>query len=178
PVSQLSQAFWNVVQHELSPSQRRDLLLFITGLDRLPPPGVETLSIEAWKGTEGSAAIQRALCAIPTAHTCDNILELPNYWEALLRSEGIPTGVGATSEQIESQNEVQILLSLQLVRLKAIMKEKLLVAIANAGGGYGLDGMDGDDGTSILSSSGSRSLLSPFPSPCLSPSSAAASPLS
>ncbi|CAN0243386.1 unnamed protein product, partial [Discosporangium mesarthrocarpum] len=37
----------------------------------------------------GAAALRRGICALPTAHTCDNILELPNYWEALLRSEGL-----------------------------------------------------------------------------------------
>ncbi|CAN0532101.1 unnamed protein product, partial [Ectocarpus sp. 12 AP-2014] len=41
-----SPAFWSVVQIELSPEERRRLLLFITGTDRLPEAGCETLSIE------------------------------------------------------------------------------------------------------------------------------------
>lgn len=40
------QAFWGVVQSELSPEERRLLLLFITGTERLPEAGCETLSIE------------------------------------------------------------------------------------------------------------------------------------
>ena len=42
----LVQAFWSVVCSNLSPEERRLLLLFITGTDRLPEPGCETLSIE------------------------------------------------------------------------------------------------------------------------------------
>lgn len=40
------QAFWSVVRSELSWEERRLLLLFITGTDRLPEAGSETLSIE------------------------------------------------------------------------------------------------------------------------------------
>lgn len=40
------QAFWSVVCSELSSEERRLLLLFITGTDRLPEAGCETLSIE------------------------------------------------------------------------------------------------------------------------------------
>lgn len=47
------QAFWSVVQSELSPEERRLLLLFITGTDRLPEAGCETLSIEASDFKEG-----------------------------------------------------------------------------------------------------------------------------
>lgn len=31
---------------------------------------------------------ERALGTVPTAHTCDNVLELPNYWALLVRAEG------------------------------------------------------------------------------------------
>lgn len=34
------------------------------------------------------AAATKALGQVPTAHTCDNILELPNYWVLLMRAEG------------------------------------------------------------------------------------------
>jgi len=44
--SRNGQAFWWVVQSELSPEERRLLLLFITGTERLPEAGCETLSIE------------------------------------------------------------------------------------------------------------------------------------
>lgn len=40
------QVFWSVVRSQLSSEERRLLLLFITGTDRLPETGCETLSIE------------------------------------------------------------------------------------------------------------------------------------
>lgn len=40
------QAFWGVVQEDLSAEERRKLLLFITGTDRLPEASCEDLSIE------------------------------------------------------------------------------------------------------------------------------------
>ena len=30
---------------------------------------------------------RRMLAMVPQSHTCDNILELPNYWEALLKTK-------------------------------------------------------------------------------------------
>ncbi|CBJ26942.1 possible MAPK [Ectocarpus siliculosus] len=92
----LHEAFWSVVQIELSPEERRRLLLFITGTDRLPEAGCETLSIEIpFEVPGGSKDIETARLAatkslgqVPTAHTCDNILELPNYWMLLMRHEG------------------------------------------------------------------------------------------
>ncbi|CAN0539871.1 unnamed protein product, partial [Scytosiphon promiscuus] len=42
----LTQAFWSVVHSELSAEERRLLLRFITGTDRLPAAGCEALSIE------------------------------------------------------------------------------------------------------------------------------------
>lgn len=33
-------------------------------------------------------AAKKALGTIPTSYTCDNLLELPNYWAPLLRTEG------------------------------------------------------------------------------------------
>lgn len=36
-----------------------------------------------------AAAAAKALGQVPMAHTCDNILELPNYWLLLMRAEGV-----------------------------------------------------------------------------------------
>lgn len=44
---------------------------------------------------EAMAEARRALGVLPTAHTCENVLEFPNYWALLLRSEGLsPAGHG------------------------------------------------------------------------------------
>ena len=61
-VPPLSQAFWSVVHSELSAKERRLLLRFITGTDRLPAAGCEALSVEVsqdrnrwvYKGREGA----------------------------------------------------------------------------------------------------------------------------
>lgn len=48
----------------------------------IPPEG------SSEKGKEGRAlAAERALGIVPTAHTCDNVLEIPNYWSLMLRAE-------------------------------------------------------------------------------------------
>lgn len=39
-------------------------------------------------GDDATLAV-KALGIVPMAHTCDNVLELPNYWTSVLRAEGI-----------------------------------------------------------------------------------------
>lgn len=43
------------------------------------------MQIEAPFVALGAAEHKRMLGMLPQAHTCDNLLELPNYWEALLQ---------------------------------------------------------------------------------------------
>ncbi|CAM9110918.1 unnamed protein product [Ectocarpus fasciculatus] len=159
----LHEAFWSVVQSELSPEERRRLLLFITGTDRLPEAGCETLSIEIPFEVPGGSkdvetarlAATKSLGQVPTAHTCDNVLELPNYWTFLMRHDGrdektqlsaVPKG---DRERLES-------------RLREILAGRLRVSLNNATG-YALDDLDDDsdaDNTSnsLLTAGGSADI--------------------
>lgn len=79
--------FWEVVN--AWPRERKlQLLLFVTGSSRLPLPGSELLKIEAPFVALGLAEHKAQLGMLPQAHTCDNLLELPNYWDALLQVRG------------------------------------------------------------------------------------------
>jgi len=69
---------------------KRKLVKFATGSERLPPPGTEVLAVQLLDESAmgGGAA---TLGMLPQAHTCDNLLELPNYWEGVCESNGLPT---------------------------------------------------------------------------------------
>lgn len=53
-----------------------------------PPPPSAT---KAPLGTPAALA-RSALDRLPCAHTCDNVLEVPDYWSALLASAGVEDG--------------------------------------------------------------------------------------
>ncbi|CAN7998182.1 unnamed protein product [Ixodes hexagonus] len=63
--------FWELV-HEFSQEQKRKLLQFATGSDRVPVGGLSKLKLViARHGTDSDR--------LPTAHTCFNVLLLPEY---------------------------------------------------------------------------------------------------
>eukprot|EP00656_Telonema_subtile_P032983 TRINITY_DN3633_c0_g1_i3.p1 TRINITY_DN3633_c0_g1~~TRINITY_DN3633_c0_g1_i3.p1 ORF type:complete len:991 (-),score=181.41 TRINITY_DN3633_c0_g1_i3:14-2986(-) len=64
------QWFWGIVS-EFSERESRQLLSFVSGSDRVPVQGIETIPF----------VIQRseAIDQLPTSHTCFNILDLPCY---------------------------------------------------------------------------------------------------
>lgn len=63
--------FWSVV-HEMDEEQKRKLLQFTTGTDRVPVGGLSKLKlIIARNGPDSDR--------LPTAHTCFNVLLLPDY---------------------------------------------------------------------------------------------------
>ena len=128
----LHDAFWEVVDG-LTPQEKRGLLLFVTGISKLPEAGTEFLTIEMPFMPYGLEEHRKMLAMIPQSHTCDNILELPNYWEALLKTRPPP-----------SENDEQHLAMLR-EELRRVLKEKLALAIANAHG-YGLDSLEGGGG--------------------------------
>ncbi|GFR47973.1 hypothetical protein Agub_g9797 [Astrephomene gubernaculifera] len=142
--------------------RRRRFVEFVTGTARLPLPGSELLKIQAPFVAMGAAEHKATLGMLPQAHTCDNLLELPNYWESLLAVRGIrggPAAVTRGSAQLTPE---------QLAELRAearrILEERLELAVMNFQG-YGLDertgargggssdggggggGKDGDDGS-------------------------------
>jgi hypothetical protein len=61
-------------------------LHFVTGSDRLPLPGSELLKLEAPFVAFGAAQHAAQLGMLPQAHTCDNLLELPDSWASLLHT--------------------------------------------------------------------------------------------
>uniref|UniRef100_T1IQC0 Ubiquitin-protein ligase E3A n=1 Tax=Strigamia maritima TaxID=126957 RepID=T1IQC0_STRMM len=63
--------FWEIV-HELSLEQKRKLLQFTTGSDRVPVGGLSKLKLIISRNGPDSDRL-------PTAHTCFNILLLPEY---------------------------------------------------------------------------------------------------
>ncbi|KAJ1726472.1 ubiquitin-protein ligase (E3), partial [Coemansia biformis] len=75
------QAFWSVVEHELSEAQRRELCRFATSCERPPLLGFAELNPQfCISGTshanEDGSSIETRL---PSASTCVNLLKLPAY---------------------------------------------------------------------------------------------------
>jgi len=117
--------FWEVIS-SFTVKQKRDLLLFITGISKLPAKGSEFLTIEMPFLPISVEDHNKMLRMVPQSHTCDNILEIPNYWEAVVKSGDAPDGnVGE--------------------RVRQILREKLLVSIDFCKG-YGLDAVEGGEG--------------------------------
>ena len=63
--------FWNIVE-QLSESEKKELLLFITGSDRIPIGGISEVTITISRQGPDSENL-------PTAHTCFNHLLIPEY---------------------------------------------------------------------------------------------------
>lgn len=79
----------------------------------------------------------RAECERPDgscmqAHTCDNLLELPNYWESLLQTEGFQgSAANAPASRLPGLR----------AECERILDDRLTLAITCASG-YGLDMRD------------------------------------
>lgn len=69
--SQVIKDFWSVV-HALSMEDKRKLLQFTTGSDRVPIGGLSRLKLVIARNGSDSDRL-------PTAHTCFNVLLLPEY---------------------------------------------------------------------------------------------------
>ena len=65
--------FWEVV-HGLTEAQKKRLLMFVTGSDRVPIKGLASLQPPFVISRNGPASDR-----LPTAHTCFNHLLLPAY---------------------------------------------------------------------------------------------------
>lgn len=63
--------FWEAFQ-ELSTDQKKKFLLFLTGCDRIPIAGMNSISMTV-------QAVNASPQHLPVAHTCFNILDLPRY---------------------------------------------------------------------------------------------------
>jgi hypothetical protein len=85
----LCEALWRVLE-QWEPREKRRFVKFVTGADRLPPAGGEVISLQLPFVDVRSRRRGLMLGMLPQAHTCDNLLELPNYWEALCEQRGVP----------------------------------------------------------------------------------------
>ncbi|XP_077293912.1 ubiquitin protein ligase E3A isoform X2 [Arctopsyche grandis] len=71
PESQIIKDFWSIV-HNLSMKNKKKLLQFTTGSDRVPVGGLSRLKLIIARNGPNSDRL-------PTAHTCFNVLLLPEY---------------------------------------------------------------------------------------------------
>ncbi|OQR84110.1 hypothetical protein ACHHYP_13896 [Achlya hypogyna] len=106
-------AFWRVVD-EFSATEKRALIKFVTGIDKLPLPQTEILRLDMPWPVATSHEKKLVLLRLPQAHTCENTLELPNYYGGLDASDDLPQA------------------------LTVLLRTKLLYAMAH-GLGYDLD---------------------------------------
>ncbi|KAF0303632.1 Ubiquitin-protein ligase E3A [Amphibalanus amphitrite] len=85
--------FWRVVHDDMSDDDRRRLLEFTTGSDRVPVGGLRKLKLIIARNGPDSERL-------PTAHTCFNVLLLPDYRtreklrELLLKAVSFSKGFG------------------------------------------------------------------------------------
>ena len=111
--------FWSVVS-SFSPTMKRKLLNFITGSNRLPLQKSEKILIECPFMALSKSDHTKILQTLPQAHTCDNILELPDYYTSLVE----------VSENINDK--------VLLKECKSIVHQRVEFAITEFKG-YGLD---------------------------------------
>ena len=106
----------------LSAARKRRMLLFVTGVERLPAAGSAWLSVETptLLRVRDAADARRVLGTLPQAHTCDNVLEVPNYWSAVRAAHP-----GAPDAEVAA-------------RVDEVLRDRFDVAIDNADG-YALD---------------------------------------
>lgn len=115
------EAFWAVLKG-LSQDEKKQFLVFVTGLEVPPEPGVERLLVELPFSAFTDQEHVEMLDKLPQAHTCTNTLELPNYHEALVHSGRVsPDKIGP--------------------ELRRHLGEKLRFAMLETGG-YELDALD------------------------------------
>ena len=125
----------------MTPTDKRMFLKFVTGVDKLPLPKTECLKIEAPELCFSEEEFRQQWARLPTAHTCFNTLEVPNYAACLLELEH----GGRAADEIDDLESFQ-------ARLLKHVTGKLAVAIANTeGGGYGLDTAVRNRETTMLS---------------------------
>ena len=83
--------FWSVFHNDLSLEDKKKFLLFLTGCDRIPVGGMKALALKI-QVSDGEdltfvsdsafdVVLQRSAESthLPVAHTCFNLLDLPDY---------------------------------------------------------------------------------------------------
>ena len=112
----LDDALWQVLDAWPLP-KKLDFAKFVTGTDRLPLPKTEMIKVELPFFAFSDHDHARLLGTLPQAHTCENLLELPNYWESLLHVRGQGAGGGARQDL--------------LAELRRTLDDRLSFAVAN-----------------------------------------------
>jgi hypothetical protein len=120
----LRDALWHTID-SLDKAEKRKLLRFVTGVDRLPSAGTEMIKIEMPFTAFSADEHEKTLLMMPHAHTCDNILELPNYWQSLKAVRAKSATKPPTEEEL-------------IPELRHIIKTKVQCAF-NLSDGFGLD---------------------------------------
>lgn len=116
-------AFWSVVDG-LSRDEKRHFMLFVTGVESPPEPGVEQLTIQLPFAAFSKEEYVSMLGMLPQAHTCSNTLELPNYYDALVETGRCVPNTPAMEAE-----------------LRRVIRERLATAIYETSG-YELDATD------------------------------------
>ena len=90
----LRKVFFEVIDSRFTAEQRRELLAFVTGRRLLPAaPKTEHIRVEFPLSAMSPRENDAALARLPSSHTCDNTLELPNYLDALLLGSQSPWAI-------------------------------------------------------------------------------------
>eukprot|EP00798_Chlamydomonas_sp_ICE-L_P021531 gene21531-28521_t len=117
--------------------RRKAFLHFVTGSPRPPVPGTELLKVEAPFVAFGLAEYKAQLGMLPQAHTCDNLLELPDYWRLSAVFADWTKGYKKSSD-VPSGEKPQL-----VSQCKSILDDRLTIAVTTGIQGYGLDERDG-----------------------------------
>jgi len=96
--SQLPEDLWDVVD-DWPTEQKIQFVKIVTGSDRLPLPRTEMNKVELPFFAFSNRDHANLLRTLPKAHTCENLLEIPNYWESPLQAReraagGVPEARG------------------------------------------------------------------------------------
>ncbi|KAK9808871.1 hypothetical protein WJX72_005512 [[Myrmecia] bisecta] len=97
---QLLMALWQVLERWPVDMKRR-FVRFVTACERVPLPGMEVLRIELPFVAYNEADHRRLLTMLPQAHTCANTLELPDYWNSLIKARGIADPFSLPADQLQ-----------------------------------------------------------------------------
>jgi hypothetical protein len=107
----------------MRPTEKKQFLKFVCGSDKIGAPFENQLSVVIPSLSFTREDHLQCLRQLPTAHTCTNSLELPNYLNSLRYFHP-----HASEERI-------------FLQLKKTMRDKLMIAIEQGTQQYGLDSM-------------------------------------
>lgn len=121
----LAESLWRVLG-AFPPALKMQFVAFVTASRFLPTPKSEMIRVELPFMALSQEEKRAQMGMLPQAHTCENLLEVPDYWQGLLRAQGLTS---APSGQRLRELEVQ---------LDRVVDERLRYAVANCAG-YDLD---------------------------------------